>query len=72
MALIIILWSDLKVQLKWLDLQTLFLYITRGQHHTVTEIKYFMTGISLKGDPDAPNRQDAYLKIIELPSTLRI
>ena len=50
---------------KWLDLQTLF-HKLLGEHHTITEIKYFTARISAReGDSDAPNRQDAYLKALE-------
>ena len=50
---------------KWLDLQTLF-HKLLGTHHTITEIKYFTARVSAReGDPDAPNRQDAYLKALE-------
>ena len=46
---------------KWLDLQTLFQKLL-GDHHTITEIKYFTARVSARdSDPDAPNRQDAYL-----------
>lgn len=50
---------------KWLDLQTLFQKLL-GDHHTITEIKYFTARVSARdSDPDAPNRQDAYLKALE-------
>ncbi len=50
---------------KWLDLHTLF-HKLLGEHHTITEIKYFTARVSAReGDPDAPNRQDAYLKALE-------
>jgi hypothetical protein len=50
---------------KWLDLQTLF-HKLLGEHHTITEIKYFTVRVSAReGDPDAPNRQDAYLNALQ-------
>lgn len=52
-------------QFKWLDLQTLF-YKLLGEHHFITEIKYFTARVSAReGDPDAPNRQDAYLNALQ-------
>lgn len=50
---------------KWLDLQALFNKLL-GVHHHITEIKYFTARVSSReGDPDAPNRQNAYLKALE-------
>ena len=50
---------------KWLDLRTLFNKLLGG-HHNITEIKYFTARVSSReGDPDAPNRQNAYLKALE-------
>jgi hypothetical protein len=50
---------------KWLDLQTLF-HKLLGEYHTITEIKYFTARVSAReGDPDAPNRQDAYLNALQ-------
>ena len=49
---------------KWLDLQALFDKLL-GKHHNVTEIKYFTARISSRdSDPDAPNRQNIYLKAL--------
>ena len=51
---------------KWLDLQTLFEKLL-GNYNTIIEIKYFTARVSAReGDPGAPNRQNAYLKALDL------
>jgi uncharacterized LabA/DUF88 family protein len=50
---------------KWLDLKALFTSILRPQNQ-IQEIKYYTARVSARpGDPDAPTRQDIYLKSLE-------
>jgi len=54
-----------KTEYKWLNLEKLFQNLL-GEHHHITEIKYFTARISPRpGNPHSPDRQKAYLKALE-------
>lgn len=55
-----------KTKYKWLDLVSLFNKLLSDQH-LITEIKYFTARVSARnGDQNIPNRQNAYLKALEM------
>jgi uncharacterized LabA/DUF88 family protein len=48
---------------KWLDLN-LAMSMVLGPTHSIERVKYFTARINGKFDPDAPTRQDAYLRAL--------
>lgn len=57
--------SPKKTAYKWLDVRALFKRVLRPEND-IQKIKYYVARISARPDnPDAPTRQDAYLRALE-------
>lgn len=59
-----------KTQYKWLDLAAMM--STLLPHHDVQQIRYFTARIKPLDDPQAPQRQEAYLRALATTPNLTI